>query len=57
MKRSVQIILNALHSYRKDCIPEGDPMYDDQWDQMHSNGSLKTSYHFLLGIRRKINDR
>ena len=34
MKSNLQIIWNALHSYREDCIPEGDLLYDDQWDQI-----------------------
>jgi hypothetical protein len=27
-------IWGALHGYREDCIPEGDPMYDDQWSDI-----------------------
>lgn len=34
METSLEIIWNALHGYREDCIPEGDLFYDDQWDQI-----------------------
>lgn len=34
MEDSLQIIWDALHSYREDCIPEGDLFYDEQWDQI-----------------------
>lgn len=27
-------IWNALHGYREDCIPEHDPMYDEEWDSI-----------------------
>lgn len=28
---NLEIIWAALHGYREDCIPEGEPSYDDQW--------------------------
>ena len=28
------IVWTALRSYREDCIPKGDPMYDEQWDEI-----------------------
>ena len=34
MEDSLQIIWDVLHSYREDCIPEGDLFYDEQWDQI-----------------------
>lgn len=27
----LETIWSALHGYRQDCIPEGDPAYDDEW--------------------------
>jgi hypothetical protein len=30
----LNIIWNALHSYREDCIPEGEPTYDREWDEI-----------------------
>ena len=27
-------IWEALHAFREDLIPEGDEMYDDQWDDI-----------------------
>ncbi len=27
-------IWDALQGYREDCIPEGDEMYDEQWDDI-----------------------
>lgn len=34
MKHSIKVIWDALHAYREDCIPEGDLMYDQQWDEI-----------------------
>ena len=31
---SLENIWNALHSYRETCIPEGDPLYDREWDEI-----------------------
>ena len=33
-KSWVDCIWEALHAYREDCIPENDPMYDEQWDDI-----------------------
>lgn len=41
------IIWNALHSYREDCIPENDPTYDDEWDQICTHMAW---IHEALGI-------
>ena len=31
----LEVIWNALHGFREDCIPEGqDQMYDDQWSEI-----------------------
>lgn len=27
-------IWDALHGFREDCIPEGEPRYDDQWSEI-----------------------
>lgn len=27
-------VWSALHGYRQDCIPEGDPAYDDEWSDI-----------------------
>ena len=34
MEDDLKVIWDALHGYREDCIPEGDLLYDDQWDQI-----------------------
>lgn len=31
---AIDIIWNALHAYREDCIPESDSTYDDQWSDI-----------------------
>lgn len=31
IKEQIQIVWDALHAYREDLIPEGDPTYDDLW--------------------------
>lgn len=28
---ALETVWEALHGFREDCIPEGDPTYDDQW--------------------------
>lgn len=30
----LSVIWNALHSHRENCIPEGVPEYDDEWDEI-----------------------
>jgi hypothetical protein len=27
-------VWNALEGYREDCIPEGDDLYDEQWNDI-----------------------
>jgi hypothetical protein len=34
IKEQIQIIWGALHAYREDLIPEGDPMYDELWNDI-----------------------
>ena len=34
MKHSIKVVWDALHTYREDCIPESDLMYDQQWDEI-----------------------
>tara|TARA_Y100001972_G_C7471434_1_gene240021 strand:+ start:216 stop:413 length:198 start_codon:yes stop_codon:yes gene_type:complete len=34
MEDDLKVIWDALHSFREDCIPEGDFMYDEQWDEI-----------------------
>lgn len=43
----LNIIWNALHSYREDCIPENDPTYDDEWDNICTQMAW---IHEALGI-------
>ena len=52
MKSNLQIIWNALHSYREDCIPEGDLLYDDQWDQICT---AMAHIHKALGLESPLN--
>ena len=33
-KNNLSIIWDALHCFREDCIPEGEEMYDEQWDEI-----------------------
>lgn len=33
-KQSLQIIWDALHGFRNDCIPEGVAEYDEQWNDI-----------------------
>lgn len=32
LKSEFETVWYALQCFREDCIPEGDPMYDEQWD-------------------------
>lgn len=34
MLKEFKTVWDALHGFREDCIPEGDPMYDEQWDDI-----------------------
>ncbi len=34
MKHLLKVIWEALHDYRENCIPESDPMYDEQWEEI-----------------------
>ena len=34
IRSAIDTIWDALHAYREDCIPESDPMYDDQWSDI-----------------------
>ncbi len=52
MENSLQIIWNALHSYREDCIPEGDLFYDDQWNQICA---AMARIHKALGLEPPLN--
>ncbi len=31
---SLEVVWAALHGYREDCIPESDPMWDEEWDDI-----------------------
>ena len=33
-EEALKWVWDALHAFREDCIPESDPMYDDQWDDI-----------------------
>jgi transcriptional regulator of met regulon len=30
----LETVWDALHGFREDCISEGDPMHDEQWDEI-----------------------
>ncbi len=32
----LETVWQALHSFREDCIPEGEKVYDDQWSDICS---------------------
>ena len=32
--KEFKTVWDALYGFREDCIPEGDPMYDEQWDDI-----------------------
>lgn len=32
--KKLSIVWDALHGFREDCIPEGEEMYDEQWDEI-----------------------
>jgi len=34
IEKQLEIIWNALHSYREDCIPESDPSYNEEWEDI-----------------------
>jgi hypothetical protein len=34
IEKQLEIIWNALHSYREDCISEGDEMHDEIWEDI-----------------------
>lgn len=33
-KQALQTIWDALHGFREDCIPEGDAIFDEQWNEI-----------------------
>ena len=33
-RANIEIIWDALHAYREDLIPEGDPQYDEIWSDI-----------------------
>ncbi len=34
IEKQLEIIWDALHSYREDCIPESDPSYNEEWEDI-----------------------
>lgn len=34
IQEQINIIWEALHSYREDCIPESDPSYNQEWEDI-----------------------
>lgn len=34
VNQSLDVIWKALHAYREDCIPEGTPAYDQDWEDI-----------------------
>jgi len=33
-REHIEVIWDALHAYREDLIPEGDPQYDEIWSDV-----------------------
>ena len=63
MEDDLKVIWDALHGYREDCIPEGDLLYDDQWDQIctamahiHKALSLESPLDHWLELDTKRKD-
>ena len=50
MNHLLKVIWDALYAYREDCIPEGDLMYDEQWDEICT---AMAHIHEELGIEHK----
>ncbi len=52
MENDLQIIWNALHGYREDCIPEKakEEHYDEEWNQICT---AMAHLHEALGIEQK----
>tara|TARA_R100000654_G_scaffold11305_1_gene24779 strand:- start:108 stop:275 length:168 start_codon:yes stop_codon:yes gene_type:complete len=50
MREDLKVIWDALHSFREDCIPEGDFMYDEQWDEICT---AMAHIHEALGIEQE----
>tara|TARA_R100001460_G_scaffold100602_1_gene144301 strand:- start:28 stop:189 length:162 start_codon:yes stop_codon:yes gene_type:complete len=50
MNDLLKVVWDALHTYREDCIPEGDLMYDEQWNEV-----CNAMFHIqeVLGIEHK----
>ncbi len=51
MEDDLKVIWDALHGYREDCIPEGDLLYDDQWDQICT---AMAHIHKALGLESPL---
>jgi len=47
-------IWEVLHAYREDCIPEGDEIYDEEWDDIcYAMARIKET----IDIDKKENSR
>lgn len=46
MKHLLKVIWEALHDYRENCIPEGRPTNDEQWEEIcYVMAKLEEQYH------------
>jgi hypothetical protein len=34
IREQINIIWDALHAYRENCIPESDPSYNEEWEDI-----------------------
>jgi hypothetical protein len=34
IREQIDIIWDALHAYRENCIPESDPSYNEEWEDI-----------------------
>lgn len=50
-------VWSALHAFREDCIPESDPMYDDQWDDICTGMAWIREGLGLVDLIEKENDQ
>jgi len=49
MLKEFKIVWDALHAHREDSIPEGEPMYDEQWDDICHSMAVIMDYCGVKG--------
>ena len=49
----LDVVWDALHSHRETCIPEGDPAYDAEWDEICTAMAWITEG---LGVEQDLDD-